>query len=722
MEFTLLDISDIDCNNLNIDELQKILTPNEITTVTNTCSLNPISPAITSSITDPSSILDQMNELLNTEQPVPSVPSTPSVPLVQPVQPVQPIIKPVQPITPAIDIIEGPKLLTAPLTTVIKRAPQTTSLKNFAASFAGGSNLLGGSSLIGINISIDKITKLLNITTQLDIMTYYYNNQTEIINNESIPKVLNMDELILIDAALKYYDFIEKKYESIFNVINPESINSIPQEYRYNFYDIIMRDKHISQDDIDQFNKKVNNIKNFMYNLKMRKQENLTLEPLDKYTINVSKSSQMGGKNQQKATIVEEEINDKIRRLSDYLKKQKKHQQKGGDSSPEIDAIKNEIDIKKDKLNEPNLSSDIKKERTKQLIQYANQLVNTLITLKMVTKQIVDNDFGIAIFNLEIAEGKTNITNLKEIVDFVNEYASVLNFKNRNRDTNTFAETFTVNKLGSVRPTYLANKLQKYFENKYIKLQNKKIEPSKLIIVSTDDPQYPQYYSHPQIDFTAHPSKQEALDLIKLFKILLNVQSGGEQPQYVLLNKPNPDSSQLIESCFTSRQYNKFLRMMTDYLKAHNQDIEKPEFDKMKKDMETLQNIEKKLVDLYTIFNNYKKINDVYPQQIQKPVTVNHIKAVITDNNILIDQYGQINNNIIDLVKTIEKYLLLTENIADVNQNPNLKMELDNLLSTKTQSGGANLQQQVKKFSPFQEQEYFTTDTFKKIIQKMEEY
>jgi chemotaxis regulatin CheY-phosphate phosphatase CheZ len=162
--------------------------------------------------------------------------------------------------------------------------------------------------------------------------------------------------------------------------------------------------------------------------------------------------------------------------------------------------------------------------------------------------------------------------------------------------------------------------------------------------------------------------------------------------------------------------------MMTDYLKAHNQDIEKPEFDKMKKDMETLQNIEKKLVDLYTIFNNYKKINDVYPQQIQKPVTVNHIKAVITDNNILIDQYGQINNNIIDLVKTIEKYLLLTENIADVNQNPNLKMELDNLLSTKTQSGGANLQQQVKKFSPFQEQEYFTTDTFKKIIQKMEEY
>jgi hypothetical protein len=45
-------------------------------------------------------------------------------------------------------------------------------------------------------------------------------------------------------------------------------------------------------------------------------------------------------------------------------------------------------------------------------------------------------------------------------------------------------------------------------------------------------------------------------------------------------------------------------------------------------------------------------------------------------------------------------------------------MELDNLLKTKTQSGGASLQQ-VKKFTPFKEQEYFTTDTFKKILKEM---
>ena len=44
------------------------------------------------------------------------------------------------------------------------------------------------------------------------------------------------------------------------------------------------------------------------------------------------------------------------------------------------------------------------------------------------TKQIVDNEFGIAVFELKPSQ---DINNLKEVVKFVNEYASVLNFKNR---------------------------------------------------------------------------------------------------------------------------------------------------------------------------------------------------------------------------------------------------------------------------------------------------
>ena len=717
MENSLLDICDIDCKNLNLDILKQILTENELKKVNQTCS-NPIINNVVKSETDTDSILEQMNKLLDSE-PVVTRPTPP-------IQPTQP--------TPPTQLTNqlGPKLLTAPLTTRINKVPlkPSTSLKSFAASFTGGSshnlfggsfhnihesphNLFGGSSLIGINISINKITTLLNVTEQQSqIMTYYYNNETETINNESMPKVLNMDELILIDAALKYYDFIEKKYESIFDVISPDAINGIPHEFRYNFYDIIIRDKNITSEQIEQFNAKVNNIKKLMYNLIMRNQNNITFEPLDKYMINVSKSIQSGGKNQ----TVEEEINDKIRRLSDYLKKQKKHKQKGGASSPEIDKIKIEIDNYETGIRDATLTSDIKKQRTKQITQRANQWVNTLLTLNLAKKVIVDNDFGIAIFKLEKIQ---EFNSLDDVIKFVNEYASVLNFKNRDRDNNVFPEIRVVTKIGDAKPLNFTDKLQSYFQKRYDKLQNKKIDVSKYIIVNANEPLPPPESGYESVTYVKYPTKEEALRLIDLFKVLLNIQSGGEQPDYILL-KSKPDPSLLIESCFTSRQYTKFLRMMTDYLKAHDQDIDKPEFDKMKKDLETLQDIEKKLVDLYTIFNNYKKINDQFPQNIQKPVTVEHIKATLNDNNILIDKYGVVNDNIINLVKTIEKYLILTENIAEVKENPNLKMELDNLLSTKTQSGGAN-SQPMKKFIPFKEQEYFTTDTFKKILKEMNE-
>ena len=706
MEYSLLDICDIDCKNLNLVELQQILTENELKKIKDSCS-NPITNNVVKSEIDSDSILEQLNELLKSEPEIS--------------QPIQPT--PIQPTQPITQTLQGPKLLTAPLTTRINRVPlkPSSSLKSFAISMTGGSYhnihesphvLFGGSSLIGINISIDKITKLLNVSDQQsEIMTYYYNNDIETINNESIPKVLNMDELILIEAALKYYDFIEKKYESIFDVISSDAINSIPQEFRYNFYDIVKRDKNISSEQIDEFNIKVNNIKKLMYNLKMRNQNNITFELLNKYMINVSKPSQMGGKSKQKDKIVEEEINDKIRRLSEYLRKQKK--QKGGASSPEVDKIKKEIDDYETGIKDPAITSDIKKQRTKQIIQRANQWVDTLLTLNIAKKVIVDNDFGIAIFKLEKIQ---QFDNLDDVIKFTNEYASVLNFKNRDRDNNVFPEIRVITKIGNAKPLNFTDKLQSYFENRYSKLQNKKIDVSKYIIVNANEPLPPPQQGYEPIQYIKYPTREEAIKLIDLFKVLLNIQSGG-QTEYVLL-KSKPDQSQLIESCFTSRQYTKFLRMMTDYLKAHDQDLDKPEFDKMKKDLETLQDIEKKLVDLYTIFNNYKKINDQFPQNIQKPVTVEHIKETLKDNNILIDKYGVINNNIINLVKDIEKYLILTENIAEVKENPNIKMELDNLLNTKTQSGGAN-SQPMKKFTPFQEREYFTTDTFKKILKEM---
>ena len=704
MEISILDISDIDCNNLNIDEIKKILTSTEIKKVNDTCSSHPITTNnIVKSETESIDILNQMNNLLNSEP----VPTAPIVPAVQ-----QPVSKP----NLSSNDTLGPQLLTVPLTTRIYKKPnQSSSLKDFAASFTGGSfhnihesphklsnNLIGGNNLIGIKISIDKITKVLNVTDeQSQIMSWYYNNETQTVNNENLPKILNMDELILISATLKYYDFIEKKYESIFDVIHPESINNIPYEYRYNFYDIVIRDKNLTPDVITTFNNKVNTIKNMMYNLKMRNQETLTFEPLDKYIINVTKSSQSGGKNQ-KEKIVEEEINDKIRRLSDYLKKQKKNKQSGGAQSPQIDSIKSNIDTYNAL---PPLDKNKQKDK---IVQQANKWVNILFGLNMVTKQIVDNEFGIAVFELKPSQ---DINNLKEVVKFVNEYASVLNFKNSTTNS-VFPETLTVTKMGNAKPTYYTDKLQKYFENRYKKLQDRKIDPTRLEITDI-----PLNLTNPiVVDVTKYPTREEAIKLIDLFKVLLNIQSGGEAPNYLLLQR-KPDS-ELIESYFTSRQYTKFLTIMTNYLKSQNQDLDKPEFDIMKKDIETLQEIEKRLVDLYTIFKNYKKIQDQFPQNIQKPVTVEHIKKVLTDNNILIDKYGNINTKIIDKVKLIEKDLLFVEATAEIKENPNLKMELDNLMST--QKGGASLQQ-VKKFTPFKEEEYFTTDTFKKILKQMNE-
>jgi hypothetical protein len=689
---SLLDISDIDCNNLNIAELQKILSSDQIKNVNDTCS----KPIVNKTESESAVILQQMNNLLKSEQP--SIP-TPPIPTVTPPT-VTPQAIPVTKSLPIVDIIEPPQLLTTRNVQKINMLkPQSAGLKDFVSSHV----LLGGSNLIGLKISIDKITKLLNVSDeQSQIMTWYYNNETQLVNNESLPKILNMDELILVSAVLKYYDFIEKKYESIFDVIQPESINNIPYEYRYNFSDIVIRDKNLNPEIITKFNDKVNTIKNMMYNLKMRNQDTLTFEPLDKYIINVTKSAQTGG-NKQNEKIVEEEINDKIRRLSDYLKKQKKNKQSGGDpTSDKIDEIKKEIDMYNA------LTPQEKNVKRQKIVQYSNQAVNILLTLNVATKKIEDNEFGIAIFQLEKTQ---NIPNLDEVLKFVNDNASVLNFKNRNTNT-IFAETLTVTKMGNAKPLYYTDKLEKYFKNRYEKLKNKQLEPSKLEIVSVNEPVV-LYNSN---NYTYNPSKEQAIKLVDLFKILLNVQSGGGQVDYVILNKP--DSSELIESYFTSRQYTKFLRIMTDYLKSQNQDLDKPEFDKMKKDIETLQEIEKRLVDLYTIFKNYKKIQEQFPQNIQKPVTVDHIKKVLTDNNILIDKYGNVNTKIIDLVKSIEKNLLYVEATAEIKENPNLKMELDNLMST--QKGGANLQQ-VKKFTPFKEDEYFTTDTFKKILKEMNE-
>jgi len=63
MEYSLLDICDIDCKNLNLVELQQILTENELKKIKDSCS-NPITNNVVKSEIDSDSILEQLNELL----------------------------------------------------------------------------------------------------------------------------------------------------------------------------------------------------------------------------------------------------------------------------------------------------------------------------------------------------------------------------------------------------------------------------------------------------------------------------------------------------------------------------------------------------------------------------------------------------------------------------------------------------------------------------------
>jgi hypothetical protein len=123
------------------------------------------------------------------------------------------------------------------------------------------------------------------------------------------------------------------------------------------------------------------------------------------------------------------------------------------------------------------------------------------------------------------------------------------------------------------------------------------------------------------------------------------------------------------------------------------------------------------------IFNNYKKMQDAFPQKIEGPITFDHIKKLLKDNKFLIDDYGKVNDDAINAVKSIEKYLIVKDalNSLDMTTLPRKEVIEDILKYNSTkphiQAGGnSNI---TNTFSVFQEQEYFTTDTFKRILKEI---
>jgi hypothetical protein len=488
-------------------------------------------------------------------------------------------------------------------------------------------------------------------------------------------KLLSMDEIIEGLVVLKYSEFTETPIQDI---------SIIPPEFKYNFTDLVKRDIN-NPELIKNYNTNIENI-------------NKLVNPI-----------QTGGKPEDQT--VEEKINNNIRRLSDYLKKHKK--QTGGD--PLEDLI---IKVTSEISNYPkNINEQKKKE--KELEVKCNKWAQELIGMNVVYKIIKDNEYGIARFYLESENPK-----LITILDFINSHASILTFNSK--APYKFANPIApVQRLGNdVKPFYISDKLKKYFENRY---KNLKLIKDALYISIDDEKEIPVTYE----ELNKPREKKPTKEIIDQFRELMNIQYGGaDQINYKIT---------CIEDCFISRQYKKFQQMVVNYFKTQDLELAKSEVENLDKDIKVLMELEDKLVNMKEIFNNYKKIQDNFPQKIESSITFDHIKKLLKDNKFLIDDYGKINQEAIDNVKLLEKYLIVQDELEDTYRQPTMQKELTSIIQSKPklapllvaqhpsiktdqpriQAGGnSNI---TNKFTVFQEREYFTTDTFKKVLKEINE-
>ena len=752
-EITLLDISNIDCANLNEDKLKEIINDSELIDIKKTCNIskNSIRSEILNLDVDDSTnnvtntpnkdeIIENITKLLidsesldtlnndnsmetNTDETgyeenntitieipeklpekLPEEESEPTPVLIP--EPIHESIvsksteyKPkvkhiILPPGNNLNIIKPLQKWTGPAKTgVINKLPVQTTIPSTVPSTVSQvvsptiqptlpiDNQSGGTNSLGINISIDKINNVLykNCTSIHQITKYFYENESN--------KILNGHELILILVSFKYCEFIEKKVENIHEIISSKFINAIPDKFKFNFYDMVSKD--INNDAlIKSINKQANIIKNLIYSLQIQKQSNID-ENLDNYNISnliIYVSTQDGGasKKNTKYQTVDEKINDKVRRLSEYLKnKTKKYTQRGGgfnnNQQNKIDEIKSVTDPLIQSIFSGTLKPSDAKDTEKILINYSNIWSIELVDLNLATKDIQDNKFGIAEFKLNIHPDITDPTDKKEltaILDIVNDHANVLNFGKR--EHKPFMNQLTVSSIGNAKPSYITDKLQKHFNAKYEKLQKLKLDNTKNTKLVTN--------------------------IIDELKNILHIQTGGVN-----------NSDELLDDLFTSKQYRKFIQKMSQNFSTYNKKIDQKQLEEFNEDIKNLEELEKKLINYNKIFKFYKIINDEYPTNIKKDMTINHIKQVIEDNKHLIDQYGNYNKNVIELVKSIEKYMLLKDNINEVKNYPDMNQVVNELLQQK--GGNYSLE---KKYGVFNDHEYFTSDTFKKILASKE--
>ena len=272
-----------------------------------------------------------------------------------------------------------------------------------------------------------------------------------------------------------------------------------------------------------------------------------------------------------------------------------------------------------------------------------------------------------------------------------------------------------VEKLGNATRGNMTDKLKEYFNKKYqdlLELQNANLKNLK-----------------------KEPEPTTELGKIKL----ILSQSGGSKLRHwqKCIEKYNIDKSngksvsntcgpkpkdtddlsaeELEELCFTSKQYNLFLKKMVSYFKSINKSVNETDLGLIENDIKTLKDIEERLIKNNTLFNNYRKIQEVYPDKMMNNVTLQHLENIQNSNTQIVDQYGKVNTNVINTIKALEKYTELKQIEEDAKKYPNLEKELDRL----TQSGG-NFNTKLK-FNNHHDVDHFVSRTFEKIRKELDD-
>jgi hypothetical protein len=546
------------------------------------------------------------------------------------------------------------------------------------------------------------------------IMLYYFKHYGEQIDSKIIPKILNNNEIIMIIVACLYAHFIEINYTKIDEIINIKFISSIPEHFTFNFLNLINKQLEQSSE-TPKIKKYLDDmsivLKNKIYSRIYIKQ--LPVELLkynsDDYILKVVILKQNGGDN----IDISVKINNKINKLSEILKKQsggknslfhsitheinkyvklikdvtKYHKQIGGNLITDIKNEKQQADEQLKKISDDTQRVKIHKQK---IVEKANMWSIQLVNENFAIKTIQDNDYGIARFVLIPTKEYEKDIELIMILSFINGTASILTFKNE-PTYDSFPEVLKVEKLGASQPTYITDKLTVYFEKKYDELQKLK----------------------------ENTNKQEAGELIKeegLFEKLkkfLGFRGGADGELKIPSGNDN-----FLEYCFTSRQYNKFLQKMEEYLSANGKTIEIEELKSLKEEIEQIKKIEDKLLELNKLLINYKLINDQFPDHITKDVTIQHMKGILKSNDALIDGYGNVNLDTLKTIKNIEKLIMLKEEINEENK-PKFTQSGGNYKNLNNFNKYTENQNFSKKYMACNDYKFFISDRMKDVLDQI---